>query len=164
MEILGSNVLQYTHTHTHIYIYIYIYIYVYTCIYRGIRVQVLDFSWNVCRGLSGAPGAVIATTCLRVQGLGVGSFTNPWPTNPLFRPTRINLRGSCVRRRWRSNISETFSQQRLTRGTVIGTTRRAAHPSGCGRCGAGAGCSAIKYQSLQPPVCASRARVGDFGV
>ena len=26
--------------------------------------------------------------------------------------------------------------------------RRAAHPSGCARCGAGAGCSAIKYQSL----------------
>ena len=26
--------------------------------------------------------------------------------------------------------------------------RRAAHPSGCGRCSAGAGCSAINYQSL----------------
>ena len=26
--------------------------------------------------------------------------------------------------------------------------RRAAHPSGCARCGSGAGCSAIKYQSL----------------
>ena len=41
---------------------------------------------------------------------------------------------------------------RLTRlnlqGTVTSTMRRAAHPSGCARCGAGAGCSAIKYQSL----------------
>jgi len=26
--------------------------------------------------------------------------------------------------------------------------RRAAHPSGCARCGAGAGCSAVQYQSL----------------
>ena len=26
--------------------------------------------------------------------------------------------------------------------------RRAAHPSGCARCGAGAGCAAIEYQSL----------------
>jgi len=34
-------------------------------------------------------------------------------------------------------------------GTVTGTMRRAAHPSGCARCGAGAGCSAIKYQSLE---------------
>jgi len=31
---------------------------------------------------------------------------------------------------------------------VTSTMRRAAHPSGCARCGAGAGCSAIKYQSL----------------
>jgi len=37
---------------------------------------------------------------------------------------------------------------RVTRGTVTSTMRRAAHPSGCARCGAGAGCSAIKYQSL----------------
>ena len=33
-------------------------------------------------------------------------------------------------------------------GTVTSTMRRAAHPSGCVRCGAGAGCSGIKYQSL----------------
>ena len=26
--------------------------------------------------------------------------------------------------------------------------RRAAHPAGCARCGAGAGCLAIEYQSL----------------
>ena len=35
-----------------------------------------------------------------------------------------------------------------TRGTVTSTMRRAAHPSGCARCGAGAGYSAIRYQSL----------------
>jgi len=40
------------------------------------------------------------------------------------------------------------SQERLTRGTVTSTMRRAAHPAGSARCGAGAGCSAIKYQSL----------------
>ena len=33
-------------------------------------------------------------------------------------------------------------------GTVTSTMRRAAHPSGCARCGAGAGYSAKKYQSL----------------
>ena len=48
-------------------------------------------------------------------------------------------------RRWRSNPSGKCSQERLTRGTVTSTMRRAAHPSGC----AGAGCSAIKYRSLQ---------------
>ena len=52
------------------------------------------------------------------------------------------------RRRWRSNPSGKCSQERLTRGTVTSTMCRAAHPSGCARCGAGAGCSAIKYQSL----------------
>jgi len=40
-------------------------------------------------------------------------------------------------------------QERLTRGTVTSTMRRAAHTSGCARCGAGAGCSAIQYQYLQ---------------
>ena len=50
------------------------------------------------------------------------------------------------RRRWRSNPSGKCSQERLTRGTVTSTMRRAAHPSA--RCGAGAGCSATQYQSL----------------
>ena len=36
----------------------------------------------------------------------------------------------------------------LTRGIVITTKRRAARPSGRSSCGAGAGSSAIKYQSL----------------
>ena len=36
------------------------------------------------------------------------------------------------------------AQERLTRGIVISTMRRAARPSGCARCGAGAGCSTIR--------------------
>ena len=40
------------------------------------------------------------------------------------------------------------SQERLIRGTETSTMRRAAQPSRCARCGAGAGCSVIKYQSL----------------
>ena len=51
-------------------------------------------------------------------------------------------------KRWRSNPSGKCSQERLARGTVASTMRRAAHPSGSARCGAGAGCSAMKYQSL----------------
>ena len=54
------------------------------------------------------------------------------------------------RRRGRSNPSGKCSQERLTRGTETSTMRRAAHPSGRARCGAGAGCSAIKYQSRCP--------------
>ena len=34
------------------------------------------------------------------------------------------------------------------RGTVTSTMRRAAHQSGCARCGAGADCLAIRYPSL----------------
>jgi len=45
------------------------------------------------------------------------------------------------------------SHERLTRGTVTSTMRRAAHLSVCARCGAGAGCSAIKYQSLSLSLC-----------
>jgi len=52
-------------------------------------------------------------------------------------------------RRWRSNPSGKCSQERLTRGTITSTMHRAAHLSGCARCGAGAGCSAIKYQFLR---------------
>jgi len=39
-------------------------------------------------------------------------------------------------------------QERLTRGTVTSTMRRAAHPSGYARCGGGAGCSVTRYQAL----------------
>ena len=52
------------------------------------------------------------------------------------------------RRRWRSNPFGKCSQERPIRGTVASTMRRAAPSSGCARCGAGAGCSAMKYQSL----------------
>ena len=46
------------------------------------------------------------------------------------------------------NPSGKCPQERLTRGTLTSTIRKAAFPPGCARCGAGAGCSAIKYQSL----------------
>ena len=49
---------------------------------------------------------------------------------------------------WWLNPSRKCSQERLTRGTVSSTMRRAAHPSICARCGAGAGFAAITYQSL----------------
>ena len=49
----------------------------------------------------------------------------------------------CRRWGWRSNTSGKCSQERLT---VTRTIRGAAHPSGCARCGAGAGCSAIEYR------------------
>ena len=48
------------------------------------------------------------------------------------------------------------SQERLTRGTVNSTMRRAAHPSECARCGAGAGCLAIICHSLSCPELGSR--------
>jgi len=54
-------------------------------------------------------------------------------------------------------LSGIGSQEWLTRGTVTSTMRRAAHLSGCARCGASAGCSAIKYKPLWDrlltPVC-----------
>jgi hypothetical protein len=52
------------------------------------------------------------------------------------------------RRRPRSKSTGKCSNERLTRATAISTMRRAARPSGRARCGAGAGCSAIKHQSL----------------
>jgi len=56
--------------------------------------------------------------------------------------------------RWSSNPSGKRLQERLTRGAVTSTMRMAtpaAHPSGCARCGAGAGCSPIRYLSLMLP-------------
>jgi hypothetical protein len=53
------------------------------------------------------------------------------------------------RRWWRSNPSGKCSRDRLTRGTATSTLCGAAHSSGCARCGAGAGCSAMKYQSFK---------------
>jgi len=69
-----------------------------------------------------------------------------WNPRMVPGPGAGSVLGRC--RRWRSNPSGKCSQERLTRGTVASTMRRAAHPSGCARCGAGAGCSAIKYQSI----------------
>ena len=54
----------------------------------------------------------------------------------------------CLTGRWRSNPYGKCSQERLTRGTITSTMHRAAHPSGCARCGAGASCSVLRYQSL----------------
>ena len=50
--------------------------------------------------------------------------------------------------RWRSHPSGKCPQER-TRGTVTSTMRKAAHPTGCARCGAGAGCLATRHQSLR---------------
>jgi hypothetical protein len=44
--------------------------------------------------------------------------------------------------------SDLFLQERLTRGTVTSTMRMATHSSERARCGAGAGCATINYQSL----------------
>ena len=49
-----------------------------------------------------------------------------------------------ARMRRRSNPSGKRSQERLTQGTVTSAVRKTAHAPGC----AGAGCSAMKYQSL----------------
>jgi len=67
------------------------------------------------------------------------------PVQPHLFRVSSSLFETCMR--WRSNPSGKCSCKRLTRGTVTSTMRRAAHPSECARCGAGAGCSAIKYQS-----------------
>ena len=69
-------------------------------------------------------------------------------------------------RRWSSNRYGKCSQERLRRGTVTSAMRRAAHPSGCARCGAGAGCLAIRYQSRLPTLAAptwGRFIVWEFG-
>ena len=55
----------------------------------------------------------------------------------------------------------------MTRDTVTSTMRRAAHPFECARCDAGAGCSAMKYQSLSGvgnPTRASGFRVSGSGL
>ena len=55
--------------------------------------------------------------------------------------------------RWRSNPPGKSSQEGLTWGSGTSTTRRAAHPSKGARCGAGAGCSAMKYYLSELNVC-----------
>ena len=66
----------------------------------------------------------------------------------LVQKVNLHHRAYCPSGRWRSNPFGKFSQEQLTRGTGTSTMRRAAHPSGCARCGAGAVCSAMKCQSL----------------
>ena len=66
---------------------------------------------------------------------------------PLYLEPRRVLE-KVARGLWRSNPSRKCSQERLTRGIVTSTMRRAGHPSGCARCGAGADCSASRYQSI----------------
>ena len=75
---------------------------------------------------------------------------NPTAQQPLMLFPAEHYRRATPRTRWRSNPSDKCSQERLTRGTVTSTIRRAAHPSGCARCGAGAGCTTMKCQSLTP--------------
>ena len=65
----------------------------------------------------------------RVQGLDDIGFRVP--------PSPYCSSLTC--RRWRSNPSGKCSQERLTRGTVTSTMRRAVHPFGCARCGDSAG-------------------------
>ena len=48
-------------------------------------------------------------------------------------------------RRWRSNPSGKREQVRLPWGIVTSTMGRTANPSGCARCGAGAGCPTVKH-------------------
>jgi len=55
----------------------------------------------------------------------------------VFTPDSDEKVGFHPRFRRRSNPSGKSSQERLTQGTVTSTMRRAAHPSGCARCGAG---------------------------
>ena len=89
-----------------------------------------------------ARGALLMDRCVPLSEIDRGSMPCRFPHE--------NARAAC--RRWRSNPSGKCSQERLARGTVTSTMRRAAYPSGCERCGAGAGCSAIKYQSLERPI------------
>jgi len=117
---------------------------------------------------SGGAGGALARPCVRPRAWRVvDSNSNPHGARPVhliitmikwIRTNRLSIKNSslsgwCLRvgmrgRRWRSNPSGKCSQERLTQGTVTSTMRRAAHPSGCARCGAGAGCSAIKCHPL----------------
>ena len=88
--------------------------------------------WCLSRSLS----AYTSSLCLWCRVWGVGA-------------RKDDAEGRGVRCGRTGAVSLSLSRpERLTRGTVTTTMRRAAHPSGCARCGAGAGCSAITYQSL----------------
>ena len=78
----------------------------------------------------------------RVQGLGL----EVWIFQSLGHGLCVEREGLRIVVGGGDRIHPFFLQERLSRGTVASTMRRAAHPSGCARCGAGAGCSAIEYQ------------------
>ena len=78
---------------------------------------------------------------------GIGSRFWGWALQEAMSETSTSGFKFGVRpyRMWRSNPSRKCSQEQLTQGTVTGTMRREAYFSGRARCGAGAGCSAVKY-------------------
>ena len=88
--------------------------------------------------LSGLPAALCAMRvgcgCIFLTLIVLGMYVFS-TSSLLFSPSRCTftciLHSKC--KRWRSNPSGKCSQQRLTRGTVTSTMRRAAHPSGCAR-------------------------------
>jgi len=109
----------------------------------GFGVQGLGFRvWGLGFGL---PNPQKSQNC----GLILLQETSRSDTQPRWKCIhggRGGVNVGCMR--WSSNPSGKCSQERLIRGTVTSTMRRAGHPSGRARCGAGAGCLAIKYQSL----------------
>ena len=77
-----------------------------------------DLGWLLCSEFARLRGAyILAGRVVIYKGISVGIDTGIFP---------------------QVNPSEKCWQDRLTRGTVTCTMRRAAHPSGCARCGAGA--------------------------
>ena len=98
----------------------------------------------------------LVTSCLSLRLSLERQFDRPKSINWPPRGARVQyyqsraLTSACGQgcRTWRSNPSGKCSRERLTRGTVISTMRRAAHPSGSARCGADADCLVIRYQSL----------------
>ena len=102
-------------------------------------------------------GRADVLTCHHFQRPGIGfpfSVQGLWFEDEAHRAMATRCFSPPERRRPRSPTLVSYLR---SRGTAISTMRRAAHPSGCARCGAGAGCSAMKHQSLYrrappPPV------------
>ena len=84
-----------------------------------------------------------------LEGGGGGSYERGTPVGfrvqgLAFRVSGLGFRVECVRSKPQRPGFRVYG----LRGTVTSTMRRAAHSSGCARCGDGAGCSAITYQSM----------------
>ena len=77
----------------------------------------------------------VACVCVFEKMACVCVFKMTYMCSQIVKGSRSNPPGKC-------------SLERLTRGTVTSTMHRVAHPSGCARCGVGAGCLAIIHQSL----------------